>query len=273
MDDQDFGPYVSRLFQIESGGDPRAQTGSNRGLAQFGTAEEQQYGISDANRTDPNAQAAAVEREARAHSPILAKVLGRDPTPGELYLMHQQGIAGAPALLKNPDQPAWQAVRPFYKSDAVAKLAISGNTYKDAPFYRADPDTVKAGDFSNYWVNKFENRSGGAPAAVAAQSSATAPALAMASLPASSGAPSPASPAAEEQLEPPAQQEEQQQQPAPASPSMLQPPPMPAMVPPSAGPDIQRLRAAIMARQQAPQRAPLPPSVAQRIAALMGRTG
>jgi len=87
-------PYTARLFQIESGGDPNAATGSNRGLGQFGPAEERQFGLSDANRTDPDAQAAAVAREAQLHGQVLARALGRDPTPGELYLTHQQGIAG-----------------------------------------------------------------------------------------------------------------------------------------------------------------------------------
>ena len=40
-------PYTSRLFQLESGGDPNAVTGSNRGLGQFGPSEEAQFGLSE----------------------------------------------------------------------------------------------------------------------------------------------------------------------------------------------------------------------------------
>lgn len=155
-------PNIARLFKIESGGNPYAVTGSNRGLGQFGPAEERQYGITDANRSDPNAQAAAVQAEWDRFRPILASKLGRDPTPGELYLMHQQGIAGGPALLSaDPNQPAWQAIRPYYNSDAMAQKAIGGNIPTGSALYGQDPSGITAGDFSKFWVSKFE---GGLPA-------------------------------------------------------------------------------------------------------------
>ena len=56
----DASGFVKRLFQVESGGDPNAVTGSNRGLGQFSPDMEAKYGINDQNRTDPNAQARAV---------------------------------------------------------------------------------------------------------------------------------------------------------------------------------------------------------------------
>ncbi len=155
--------YVARLFQIESGGNPNAVTGSNRGLGQFGPQEEAKYGLSDANRADPAAQSAAVHREAIDHATALRKALGRDPTPGEQYLTHQQGIAGGPALLTaDPGTPAWQALRPFYKSDAMARLAITGNIPGDHPLRGQDADKITAGDFRNLWVNKFERGLAGA---------------------------------------------------------------------------------------------------------------
>src|SRR4051812_4952707 len=95
----DWDAYTNRLFQIESGGNPNAVTGSNRGLGQFSPDLEAKYGISDANRTDPAAQAAAVRQNGLANMPGLTKALGREPTPAELYIAHQQGIAGGPALL------------------------------------------------------------------------------------------------------------------------------------------------------------------------------
>ena len=125
-------PYTARLFQLESGGDPNAATGSHRGLSQMGPAQERQFGITDANRLDPAAQAAAVDRVRALHGPVLSRALGRDPTPGELYLTHQQGIAGGPALLAGGDRPAWQVIRPYYKSDAIAKQAITGNLPQDS---------------------------------------------------------------------------------------------------------------------------------------------
>lgn len=150
-------PYIARLFHIESGGNRFAVSpgGRNRGLAQFGPEEERLYGVTDP--TDPMSEAQAVARERAAFVPKLQSVLGRPPTAGELYLMHQQGVAGGPALLSaDPSMPAWQAVRPFYKSDAVAKSAISGNIPKGSPLYGMDPTKITAGDFRNFWINKFQ---------------------------------------------------------------------------------------------------------------------
>lgn len=167
-------PYIARLFQIESGGNPNAVTGSNRGLGQFGPAEEAQFGLNDQNRTDPNAQAAAVQREAALHTGVLGKALGREPTPGELYLAHQQGIAGGPALLTGGGTPAWQAIRPYYKSDAMAQKAISGNLPAGSGI---DPATATADQFSRFWVSKFEGGKSQAPAPFQAIPPGTAPNL------------------------------------------------------------------------------------------------
>jgi hypothetical protein len=154
--------YEDRLFQIESGYIPgrpaegqsalSQRTGSNRGLGQFGPKEEQRYGIT--NWLDPNQQRMAVRREAGEHRPILQQALGRDPTPGEMYVMHQQGIAGGPALLTNPDKPAWEVLRPYYSSDRMAKLAIHGNTF--GLLRQMNVENITAKQFTNMWINKFE---------------------------------------------------------------------------------------------------------------------
>lgn len=182
-------PYIARLFQIESGGNPNAVTGSNRGLGQFGPAEEAQFGLNNQNRTDPNAQAAAVQREQAQYAPILARALGRPSTPGEDYLTHQQGQAGGPALLTAaPGTLAWQAIRPFYKSDAMAQKAISGNLPAGSGLNAL---TATAPQYSNFWVNKFEGGNGAASpqpsALLSPQSMASAPPP---SLPLFGGAPS-----------------------------------------------------------------------------------
>lgn len=180
--------YTSRLFQIESGGNPNAVTGSNRGLAQFSPDLEQKYGITSQNRTDPNAQSSAVAQEAQEHAAILGRALGRPPTPGELYLSHQQGPTGAVAHLTNPDQPAWQTIRPYYKSDAIAKQAIWGNVPdRGGPFHKGmfpgGVDDVTSGAFGQGWVSKFERGLPGSPQMAASTSSGagavpTAPAAA-----------------------------------------------------------------------------------------------
>lgn len=252
--------YVDRLFHIESGGDPNNVTGSNRGLGQFGPAEEARYGINDANRTFYDAQASAVAREAAEHAPVLQKALGRSPTAGELYLTHQQGVAGGPALLTaSASQPAWMAVRPYYKSDAVAKQAISGNIPSDNPLYRSDVNQITAGDFRNLWINKFEGgHGGGSQMASAAPAGSPPPAVPLSSITASfaPGALAPNQTAALSGAENLFQ--EPQLQPA----STMQLPVNPS-----------RLRNALAGKTGAnPNAIPLPPSVKERIAALMGLT-
>lgn len=154
----DFLPpgYIPRLFQIESGGNPNARTGSYRGLGQFGPREEATYGINDANRGDAAVQAAAVAKEAAANRSRLRSVLGREPTSSDYYLAHQQGGAGAAALFGNPATPAWQAIRPFYKSDEAAQRAILGNIPTGSALSGVHPDKISSADFAGLWAGKFD---------------------------------------------------------------------------------------------------------------------
>lgn len=186
--------YINRLFQIESGGNPNATTGSYRGLGQFGPDLEAKYGINDSNRNDPTVQANAVRQLATENAGALSKALGRPPTPGELYLAHQQGGAGAPALINAPaGTPAWQAIRPYYKSDAVAQKAITGNIPRDHALYGKNPNDITADDFTRMWVGKFE----GSRAAPAASAPAVAPPVQAGGMPAApSDAPIDLAPAA-----------------------------------------------------------------------------
>lgn len=149
------GDYVKRLFHIESGGDVNAVTGSNRGLGQFGPREERLYGIDDSNRHLPEAQANAVIREMASNHDALTRALGRQPDYADHYLAHQQGRAGAVALLSNPSVPAWVAVRQFYPNERVAKSAIMGNIPRDSPLKRLPVDQISAAGFTSMWANKF----------------------------------------------------------------------------------------------------------------------
>jgi hypothetical protein len=138
--------YVNRLFKIESGGDPNNKTGSNYGLAQFSYADMKGLGFS--NPLDPAQARGATLAEMNRNAAPLAALLGRGATPGEFYLAHQQGLAGASDLLKNPDMPAWQAIRGRYGSDAIAQQAITGN---------GGTLDMTSKQFSDMWVQKFEN--------------------------------------------------------------------------------------------------------------------
>lgn len=127
---------------IESGGDPSAKNpnSSAGGLFQFidGTAE--QYGLKD--RYDANQAADAGARLMRDNAAGLRKTLRREPTTGELYLAHQQGLAGATKLLSNPNAKA---------ADVVGGKAVKLNGGK--------PD-MTAGQFAAKWISKADGISG-----------------------------------------------------------------------------------------------------------------
>jgi hypothetical protein len=130
---------------IESRHNPKAHSAGSqyKGLMQIGNDEAKKYGV-DVWDADSSIKGAA--KIAAANQYNFRQVVGRDPSAGELYLMHQQGPAGAIALLRNPDKPAWQVVRPFYKSDAMARKVISGNG--------GNPN-APAGQFANHWISHF----------------------------------------------------------------------------------------------------------------------
>ena len=154
--------YTARTIQLESGGDPEARAGSHTGLVQGDAAWNRRYGV-----TDPGSVTQATNallHEAQDNTAQLAGVIGRQPTASELYLAHQQGPGGAAALLENPDRPAWQAIKRFYGSDAVAQQAIWGNM---SPSMQAQfpggVTTVSSGDFANLWAGRYSRASVTAP--------------------------------------------------------------------------------------------------------------
>src|SRR6185312_3878502 len=75
----------------------------------------------------------------------LRKALGREPTEGELYLAHQQGLGGAEKLLANPNALA---------SALVGERAVTTNG-------GAPGETAR--DFAAHWTGKFGENQGQGP--------------------------------------------------------------------------------------------------------------
>jgi hypothetical protein len=136
--------YLSRTAEIESKFNPNAKNpnSSASGLFQFINSTARQYGLADP--FDPAASTDAAARLAADNAAGLKRVLGRDPTSGELYLAHQQGLGGASKLLGNPNA----SVASLVGRDA-ARLNAGGN--------------MTAGEFVKQWTGKF----GGAPQQIA----------------------------------------------------------------------------------------------------------
>lgn len=134
-----------KLAQVESNFNPKAvsPTGA-KGLTQFTSGTWKQYG----NGGDPFDAAANTDAAARLwtdNANGLRQGLGREPTAGEVYLAHQQGLGGALALLKNPSAPVGSVVNPKH-------VTVNGGNLN-----------MTAGEFANKWTSKFDNGAGVTP--------------------------------------------------------------------------------------------------------------
>jgi hypothetical protein len=141
-----------RLVFLESKGDPLAKSdkSSAAGLLQFTTDTARQFGLT--NPYDPVASLDAGARLWTANKQYLSQALGRAPTDGELYLAHQQGAAGARALLANPEQKAVDALTTVYGGDKQRALTALTNNGGTA--------SMTAGQFADKWTSKFGGASG-----------------------------------------------------------------------------------------------------------------
>lgn len=147
--------FLGAIANIESGGDAASggPGAKYQGLYQLGKDEQDANGGGDRLNATDNAHAAG--RNFIKLAAQFNNKYGRSPTSGELYLMHQQGAAGAFAHIGNPDGIAWQNVRKYFGSDAIAKSAIWGNVPTDVrKQFPGGVDTMTSRDFMSIWNAK-----------------------------------------------------------------------------------------------------------------------
>ena len=162
--------YLPRIVQIESGGDPGNRTGSYSGLLQMGPAERAKYG--------GDSLSSGLKLMTDNYNEFKSK-FGRDPTPTEFYLTHQQGLGGLSAHLANPDAPAWQnmanTAEGKQKGAGWAKQAILGNIPSDMRSQFPDPQNITSQQFMDVWKHKVERPGGGTDLPPATAQGAPAP--------------------------------------------------------------------------------------------------
>ena len=110
-------PYLQRLAQVESAGNPGARNGSSTGLFQFHPDTFQSVGGGDINSVADQTKAAlALSRRDRA----ALQQMGVPVTDANTYIMHQQGAGGGKALLTAPPEVnAIAALTPTYGGNAA----------------------------------------------------------------------------------------------------------------------------------------------------------
>jgi hypothetical protein len=148
-----------RIAKIESTLNPSAQNkaSSAGGLFQFIDSTWGTYAPGK-SKYDPEANADAGMRYLRDNRNYLTKKLGREPTPGELYLAHQQGAGGAAMILSNPSANAVELL-------GRKKVLLNGGD-----------ENMTAGEFAALWAKKMGDANyqtplvtgGQAPASMAA---------------------------------------------------------------------------------------------------------
>lgn len=129
--------YYTRLRQIEHGQNPNSSA-----HGQYGFIDSTRASLGLSQNPTRAEEDAAIRKFTEANRAGLRSALGRDPTPGELYLAHQQGLGGAVKLLQNPNAPAVTVVG----ADAVR---LNGGT-----------PNMTAQQFADKWINTFERRRG-----------------------------------------------------------------------------------------------------------------
>lgn len=133
--------------QIETGLNPKLRNKSGAsGLFQFMPRTWKEFG--KGNVFDPAANTDAAARFTLKNIQHFRKSFGRDPTPGETYLMHQQGAGGASSLLRNRDLPA---------HEVVGLKRIQQNLPKSM---RGRAQNMTAGEFADFWIKNHEKRMG-----------------------------------------------------------------------------------------------------------------
>lgn len=138
------------IAHIETGGKfnerAKSRVSSASGLFQFMKDTRGRYGLDGNTVFDARKNAAAGARMLNENRAFFRKRFGREPSAGELYLMHQQGAGGASALLSNPNALAID----------VLTRAHNGNRRLAAEIIRKNGGRMdmSAGQFSSRWINK-----------------------------------------------------------------------------------------------------------------------
>lgn len=134
------------LYEIESGSGKKLLNHSSGAMGHFQVMPQYlaDYGLNRAGAYDLSKSYHAVRKHHARGSGGLKKMLGRELTAGEYYLGHQQGWAGAKALLSNPDKNVVDALATIMsRGRAAASVSQNGGNRN-----------MTARQFAAMWIEK-----------------------------------------------------------------------------------------------------------------------
>jgi hypothetical protein len=122
-------PMMLSIAKVESDFNPRARTGSYKGLFQLSDYEFEKYG--DGSILDARDNARATAHMFLIQAEKFKWALGHYPDYAERYMVHQQGIQGAVEHYTHPERVAWQSMcatdEGMLKGERWCKKCIWGN--------------------------------------------------------------------------------------------------------------------------------------------------
>lgn len=136
--------HYLKMAAIEANYKNNAVNGKHEGLYQLSPDIAKKYGVK--NTFDAGESLKGAMGKDSDDAKYFKEIVGRKPQNWERYLIHQQGLAGAPALIANPDKNVVEVLSEFYSTKEKARMAVVGNGG------RVD---MTAREFANLWRDKY----------------------------------------------------------------------------------------------------------------------
>jgi predicted GIY-YIG superfamily endonuclease len=151
------------IAKVESNFNPRARTGSYKGLFQLSDYEFEKYGDGSIWDARDNARAAAHMFIVQAEK--FKWAVGHYPDYAERYMIHQQGIQGAIEHYTHPERAAWQSMcatdEGVLKGEQWCRKSIWRNLLPQWKRTFGSVEKISSGDFVSLWtgrINHLANR-------------------------------------------------------------------------------------------------------------------
>jgi soluble lytic murein transglycosylase-like protein len=151
--------FMKTVAKIESDFDPKNRTGQYIGLFQLSKQEFNKYGSGEITNARDNAVAAAYKFVNEAT--LFELDTHKNPTPSDLYLIHQQGWQGASEHVTHPERVAWQSMcatdEGKEKGERWCKRAIWGNTLPAIKSTWKSVEKLTSAAFVGMWRDRVDS--------------------------------------------------------------------------------------------------------------------